>query len=182
MDSLNRTLMLETLQEMLAHQFEAVFCTLNTCVERCPEESWDAPVANLAFCQVTFHTLFFTDFYLGQNEDLLRRQKFHRDHADFFRDYEELQDRPQQLFYDRQGVRIYLEHCRSKASEVIAAETEEALTAPCGFRRKEFSRAELHALNIRHIQHHTAQLSLRLRLDHDQDIPWVGSGWRGMME
>ena len=29
----------------------------------------------------------------------------------------------------------------------------------------------------RHIQHHVAQLSLRLRIDADLEMPWVGSGW-----
>jgi hypothetical protein len=40
------------------------------------------------------------------------------------------------------------------------------------------SRAELYVYNLRHIQHHAAQLSLRLRLDHGVNIAWVGSGWR----
>jgi len=38
------------------------------------------------------------------------------------------------------------------------------------------SRAELHIYNIRHIQHYAAQLSLRLRLDTEVDIPWVSHG------
>jgi len=37
-------------------------------------------------------------------------------------------------------------------------------------------RAELHVYNIRRIQHHAAQLNLRLRLDTNVDIPWIGSG------
>ena len=39
-------------------------------------------------------------------------------------------------------------------------------------------RAELHVYSIRHIQHHAAQLSLRLRLDAGVAIPWIGVGWR----
>ncbi len=170
--------MFGTIKEMLGHQFEAAFCALNACVERCPENSWGGPVANLAFCQVAFHTLFFADFYLGQNEEAFRRQRFHRDNTGFFRDYEELEDRPQQLLYEQQDVQSYLEYCRSKAPQAIAVESVDTLTAPCGFPRRDFSRAELHMLNVRHIQHHTAQLSLRLRLNHDMEIPWVGSGWR----
>jgi hypothetical protein len=42
----------------------------------------------------------------------------------------------------------------------------------------DFSRAELHVYNIRHIHHHAAQLSLRLRLDTGRGVDWVGSGWR----
>ena len=38
------------------------------------------------------------------------------------------------------------------------------------------TRAELYVLNLRHIQHHAAQLSLRLRVDADAATPWISSG------
>jgi hypothetical protein len=170
--------MVDTFKELLAHQFEAAFCTLSACIDRCPETAWNAPVGNLAFCQVAFHTLFFADFYLGPNEESLRGQQFHRDNEAFFRDYEELQDRKQQLRCDRPSIKAYLEHCQKKASEAIAAETAETLSGPSGFQRRDISRAELHVYNIRHIQHHAAHLSLRLRIDFNEDIPWFGTGWR----
>jgi len=170
--------MFATLKQLITNQYEAAFCTLGLCVDRCPESAWDSPVANLKFCQVAFHTLFFADYYLGRNAESLRAQPFHLDNAEFFRDYEELQPRRQELLYDRPSIKKYLEHCREKASTVVAGETEKALGGPCGFEPKTFSRAELHVYNIRHIQHHAAQLSLRLRIDSGIDIPWVGSGWR----
>jgi len=40
-----------------------------------------------------------------------------------------------------------------------------------------FPRVEVHIYNVRHIQHHAAQLILRLRRDHKQGIPWFKSGW-----
>jgi hypothetical protein len=173
--------MLDEFRRLIGHQFEAALCTLSRCIDACPDENWNAPVANLAFCQVAFHTLFFVDYYLepqAPTADELRLQPFRREHADFFRDYEELQPRKQILLYDRPGVQEYLAHCRAKAARVIAAETAESLTAPCGFPPKTFSRAELHVYSIRHIQHHAAQLSLRLRLDTGADIHWIGSGWK----
>lgn len=173
-------MILDTFKELIANQFEAAFCTLNLCIDRCPEIAWEAPVANHKFCQVVFHTLFFADFYLGPNEGSFRKQPFHHDHADLFRDYEEFEDREPTLLYDKPSTKTYLEHCRQKASETIGSETAESLAARAGFARRTFSRAELHVYNIRHIQHHAAQLSLRLRLDAQQDIPWIGSGWREM--
>jgi hypothetical protein len=71
-----------------------------------------------------------------------------------------------------------LDHCRQKAIKVIAAETEASLKGPCRFARRTITRAELHVYNMRHVQHHAAQLSLRLRLNAKIDIPWIGSGWR----
>lgn len=170
--------MLDTYKELIGNQFEAALCTLSACIERCAESDWNSPVGNLKFCQVAFHALFYADFYLGPNSDDFRRQSFHREHADFFRDYEEFEDRVQVLLYDKPTIKTYLDFCRQKAADVIAAETAESLGGPSGFARRTFSRAELHVYNLRHIQHHAAQLSLRLRLDSQQDIPWIGSGWR----
>jgi hypothetical protein len=169
--------MLETIKDALAHQYEAALCTLNACIDGCPQSAWNGPVANLAFCQVAFHVLFFTDLYLGPSVESLGEQQFHRDNAQVFRDYEELEDRKQQLLYDKQFIKAYLEHCRQKALQVIATETPDSLAAPAGLARLKFTRAELHVYNIRHIQHHAAQLILRLRLDLGQDMRWFGSGW-----
>jgi hypothetical protein len=165
-------------QRLIGHQYEATLCTLSLCIERCPEAGWHAPVVNLTFCQAAFHTLFFTDYYLEPDERGFRDQPFHREHAEFFRDYEELLPRKPVHRYDRPDVARYLTFCREKAARVVASETEESLTAVCGFPPRTCSRAELHLYNIRHVQHHAAQLSLRLRLDAGTDIPWVGSGWK----
>jgi hypothetical protein len=170
--------MLDTFKDLTVKQLEAALCTLNVCIDRCPDSVWDGRVGNLLFCQVVFHTLFYADYYLGRDEESFRGQAFHRDHPRFFGDYEEFEDRAPRLRYDRASVRAYLDHCRRKVSEVIAAETAQTLSAPSGFARRTFSRAELHVYNIRHIQHHAAQLSLRLRIEANESIPWVGSGWR----
>jgi hypothetical protein len=168
----------DVLRSMLANQFEAALCTLNACVDRCPDEAWHAPVKNVLFCQVAFHTLFFTDAYLETSKETMMTQPFHRQHPELFRDYEETEDRPRRLRYERRAVKEYLAFCREKASRVVASETVEMLSAPCGFPPKKFSRLELHVYNLRHIQHHSAQLSLRLRIDFGVDIDWAGSGWR----
>ena len=85
--------MVDLFKQMITHQFEAALSTLGACIEKCPQSAWNAPVANLAFCQAAFHALFYTDCYLGQNTAALREQPFHRDNQAFFRDYEELEDR-----------------------------------------------------------------------------------------
>lgn len=172
--------MLNTLKELLARQYEASLSMLNLAVDGCPDASWNASVARWKFCQVAFHATFFTDLYLqpGDDIDALKRQAFHVERRADFRDYEELGDRPQVLLYERKFVLSYLQNVRRKAQETIARETAEVLAGPSGFHWRLCSRAELHVYNIRHVQHHAAQLSLRLRLDADVDIPWVGHAWR----
>lgn len=170
--------MLALVQQLLTSQFEASLSTLGLSLEHCPDSIWNAPVARYPFCQVAFHTLFFTDVYLGLNPDALRAQPFHQANTALFGDYEQMEDREPVSLYDRAQLRSYLAFCRDKARVTIAVETEVSLAAKADFPRKTFSRAELHVYNIRHIQHHAAQLILRLRLDTAVDIPWVGAGWR----
>ena len=169
--------MLETYKTLITNQFEAALSTLKMCIDQCPAEAWNAPVANLAFCQAAFHALFYADCYLGIDDEALKQQAFHLENADFFRDYEEMEDREQKLLYDKPDLDKYAEHCRRKALATIAAETADTLKAPCGFHWLKFTRAELYVYNIRHIQHHAAQLSLRLRLNEAASIPWARSAW-----
>jgi hypothetical protein len=171
---------LNTLKELLTHQYEASLSMLNLCIARCPDAAWNQRVAKLKFCQAAFHAVFFTDLYLQSGDDVetFKRQPFHLEHKSVFRDYEEMEDRPQVLLYEKPFVLSYLPHVRCKAQDTIARESGDVLAGPSGFRWRKCSRAELHVYNIRHVQHHVAQLSLRLRLDANVDIPWVSHAWK----
>lgn len=173
--------MLDTVKILLVNQYEAALSMLKACVDRCPDTAWNAPVANYRFSQVVFHTLYFTDLYLGREDEAsFRGQPFHLRLAPLFADLPanlEPFEVPAPRSYDRPPLLTYLEFCRRKVIEIMATETEETLSALEGFGR-DFSRAELHVYNIRHINHHAAQLGLRLRLDTGEGIKWVGSGWR----
>lgn len=171
--------MLDQMKTLLGNQLGAAIRTLAHAVERCPDSAWLAPVVNWKFCQVAFHTAFFADLYLGRGIDGLRGQPFHRSHADAFRDYEELEPRPPAHTYERTFIERYIEHCRVKSAAALAAETAETFAGPSGFEWLKITRAEVYPYNARHIQHHAAQLSLRLRSDHNVEVPWVRSGWPG---
>ncbi|MBA2117025.1 DinB family protein [Bremerella alba] len=164
--------------DLLGRQYEAALCTLNYSIEKSPEPAWQGKVVNMTFDQAVFHTLFFTDYYLGKKPEELKQQAYHRQHAEFFADYEEMEPRAQRQRYTKATLGDYLQFCRAKAKETLAVETAQDLAAACEFPPKTFSRAELHVYNLRHIQHHAAQLVMRLRMDYQVDTPWFGSGWR----
>ena len=169
--------MLNMFKEVLANQFLAALCTLSECIDRCPDVAWKSKIVNLEFNQAAFHTLIFTDYYLGDGDETFRRQPFHIDNQGRFGDYEEFEDRVPVTLYERPFIQGYVAHCRAKSTAIIAAETDDSLSAKSPFPSMEFSRAEVHVCNIRHIQHHAAQLILRLRRDYQQDMPWFKSGW-----
>jgi hypothetical protein len=169
--------MLETYRRLIVSQYEAVLSGLNFCLDRCPDALWEAPVGDVAFCQVVFHALFYADYYLEPREDTIREQPFHRENPAFFRDYEELAPRVPVHLYARADIKRYLQYCRDKAGATLTHETEAVLSGPSGFARRTIPRAELHVYNIRHLQDHVAQLNGFLAVQIGLDIPWFGGGW-----
>jgi len=167
--------MIDYVKQILAGQFEASLCMLNECVRRCPREHWDGKIAYYPFWQVAYHTLTFADYYLSPGEAAFRPRDFHPPQV------------PGELFNDepaRAGgftskeLSDYAAVCHRKMVEAFAAESSQSLQGPCGFRGRPISRGELHIYNLRHIQHHTGQLSAYLRrVDPTIDPKWVTSGF-----
>lgn len=169
--------MIESYRALIQNQYEAAFRTIKYCIERCPDRSWHAPICNHAYSQTVFHALYFADLYLGEDPDAVKDQPFHVEHSAVFTGYEEMEAQVPEQTYERLFIEEYLEHCRKKARLAVAKFSESGLAKRSGFSWIDGTVAEVHVYNLRHIQHHAAQLSLRLRLDHKIDIPWVKSGW-----
>src|SRR5262249_53413922 len=77
----------------------------------------------------------------------------------------------------------YVSICRQTMLDALAAETAESLQGTSGFAYRPITRGELHVYNLRHVQHHTGQLSAYLRrvdpsLSAGNALPWIGTGWR----
>ena len=164
------------LTRALSGQYAAALQTLQQCIDMCDDSRWAAAHPDTPVNQVVFHTLFYTDYYLGRGDSGFRQQEFHLDNPELFQDYEELVDRIPENFYSREGCLAYLAHCRVRMETVLAAEDAGVLSGDCGFPRRNLSRLELHIYNIRHIQHHAAQLGLRNQLAGGEALRWVGKG------
>jgi len=169
--------MVDYIKKVLMGQFEAVLCMLNDCVQKCPQEHWDGKIAKYPFWQVAYHTLCFVDLYLSPNEESFQLRDIHP------RGWSELYEEFPSRRFDKSEITEYLVMCRKKATETLASETRESLERESGFHWLPFSRGELHVYNIRHVQHHTGQLSAYLRridpaLQDPKAVRWVGTGWR----
>jgi hypothetical protein len=163
-------------REGLIGQFHAALSTLGQAVDGCPQSEWNESQGDYPFSQVVFHTLFFTDYYLERNPESFRLQGFHRNHPEFFRDYEELEWQEPKNIYDRSGCGEYLLFCIDKSAAVISADTVKTLGGPSGFENRPSTRGELYIYTVRHIQHHAAQLGLRVQLLTGRELQWVSSG------
>lgn len=171
--------MASTFNDIVCRQFEAALTTLKNCVAQCPDELWQKPVVNNPFSQSVFHCLFFTDLYLCPTMKWQEEQKFHVDHADVFKGYEQLnmEQRPV-CTYERAFIDEYLEFCLKKSGLIVQmAESEKMFTTPASFPwLNDMPLGELHLYNIRHIQHHAAQLVAFLRRESAIEVDWVKSG------
>jgi hypothetical protein len=165
--------MIEYVKMILTGQFEASLCMLDECVRKCPPEHWEGKIAQDSFRQVAYHTLFFVDLYLSSSAAAFTLRDVHHRGGD-----ERLSTAPS-AGLTKDETLAYLAMCRQKALATLAAETPESLQRASGFSWLPFTRGELHLSNIRHMQHHTGQLSAYLRrIVEDGERWWVQSGWR----
>jgi uncharacterized damage-inducible protein DinB len=165
--------MIAYVKTILANQFLASLCMLNECIKKCPQENWEGKIANDTFRQVAYHTLFYVDLYLSPGAEAFQLRDCHHRGGD------ERSSTAACSGLAKDETLSYLAMCRQKALETLASETLESLQRKSGFSWLPFSRGELYLYNLRHVQHHTGQLSAYLRrIVEDGDRWWVKTGWR----
>lgn len=140
---------------------------LENAVLACPEELWSDRSRLPEFWYLVFHTLFFLDLYLsGSIEGFAPPAPFTLDELD---PAGVLPERA----YTKHELQSYLELCREKCRATIQALTDEKGNQRCAFEWVDCSEAELLLYNMRHVQHHAAQLNLILRQTIDSAPRWV---------
>jgi uncharacterized damage-inducible protein DinB len=157
-------------------QFGAAIDMLENAMIACPDQLWAKPANSgesfsarwYEFWYLAYHTLFFLDFYLSETQEGFAPP------APF--GLEELD--PKGAFpprtYSKDELRAYLEHGREKCRARIAALTEETAQQRYRSRWMDFTTVELLLYNMRHVQHHAAQLNAILRQTTDSAPGWVG--------
>ncbi len=175
-----------TWQETTWGQFGAAIDMLGNAIRACPEALWDeAGRGVVGFGYVAYHTLFWLDFYasMAGSEPFGPPPPFTRSEFD---ESGALPDR----VYSQAELLEYLAYCRGKCRSTVlgmtdarAAERCPADRSPYGddlrqelesIGRRGLSHGELTLYNMRHVQHHAAQLNLLLRQDTGAAPPrWV---------
>jgi uncharacterized damage-inducible protein DinB len=152
----------------LWQQLGASVGMLDHAIAACPEELWNDRSRQPEFWYLAFHTLFFLDLYLsGSVEEFVPPPPFTLDELN---PQGVLPEKP----YTQNELRVYLGYCREKLRTVLSGLTEEKAREPRRFGSSfEGSFVELLLYNLRHIQHHTAQLNLLLRQENGWAPQWV---------
>lgn len=159
----------------LDSQFVAALDMLENAVRACPAQEWDdgsLPVAQ-RFWYLAYHTLFWLDCYLAErDEGFAPPPPYTLGELDPAGVYPERAYAPDELLH-------YLAHGRAKLGVALGTLTDARAAERCGFATHDMSVLELHLYNLRHVQHHAAQLNLLLRQRTDSAPRWVGRGGLG---
>ncbi len=162
--------MIDFWRSAIRQQFHAAIDMLANAIHACPDFVWSGEPPR-AFWYIAFHTLFFLDLYLSPvDEDQFRPP------APF--GLAELSDKigVAEPAHTKDELLGYLEHCQKKLDAVMAGVTEAWVASPCPFDYRAMSNGELLLYNMRHVQHHAAQLNMRLRQETDSAPRWVSKG------
>jgi hypothetical protein len=150
-------------------QFGAALEMLENAVRACPEELWGDRGRRPEFWYVVYHPLFYLDLYLsGSAEGFAPPEPFTLDELD-------PAGRSPGRVYTKGELLVYLSHCRAKCRATVAALTDETARERRAFAWVEMGSAELLLYNLRHVQHHAAQLNLLLRQTTDDAPRWVAA-------
>jgi len=162
-------------KQIIWQQFGAAIDILEDAILACPDEVWSDPSKPpqwgsddvVGFWYLAYHALFFVDFYLsGTSQGFVPPSPFNLDELD---PAGLLPERP----FSKTELQSYLVHCRRKCRDAIVNLTEQGAREDCGFAWLDLSVAELLLYNMRHTQHHTAQLNLILRQKTSSAPRWV---------
>src|SRR5690606_41663334 len=148
-----------TTQAILAPQYRASLGLLRQALEQVPEEQWSTAEYNNPIWQIAYHVLWGTKFYLGATPESYVPFDNAIEGAESLggnQDWENPEEGTKiEGFHTKEELISFIDNIESNLLSSIEALP---LNDNSGFEWYPYSRLELHINNIRHIQHHTAQI------------------------
>lgn len=153
----------QSFKESLWKQFGASIDMLENAISMCNDEQWDT---ENNFWYWAFHSLFWLDYYLS-----LETEKFSPPPPFTLSEFDSSDALPDKT-YTKEELLTYLQHNRKKCHNLINEMTDDMAKKP--WVNDKYSIFEILLYNMRHVQHHAAQLNLLLRQNIDDAPLWVG--------
>ena len=156
----------------LEQQYLAAFTMLLRVVETCPDGIWTDKSFRHQTWHIAYHALFYADLYSCVNHSSFKPRCIHVDgcHSLDFKT-----SRGEILVnvsgYEKRDIVAYAHGLIDCISGRIV---KTKLDDDSGFPWIEMNKLGLHIYNIRHIQHHMAQLNERVTQSNGIGVGWVG--------
>ena len=153
-----------SLKTILWDQFGASIDMLENALEMCPDNLW---ATDTKFWYIAYHTLFYLDYYLSEDADGFSPP------APFTLTEFDLSGAMPERVYTKTELLTYHTHCKNKCRKLIAELNDENAAKRFINAYRNYSRMEIIIYNMRHVQHHAAQLYLLLRQGMNDAPKWV---------
>jgi len=155
--------MIGEIKQHLWRQFGASIEMFRNALAACPD---DMLVSNRQFFIMVYHTLFFLDYYLTNPPTGFSPRL----------PLDKINDVPARQF-SKQELLDYTQFCREKCRTVINGLTEDLsdrwIEDDPSRPPRNYAMVEMLMYNMRHVQHHAAQLNMMLRKEIDFAPDWV---------
>ncbi len=157
------------IQGAIIDQYGSALEMLKQAMIKCPPARWDDLQGRKRFWLVAYHALFYTHLYLSDDLNNFKPWEKYR------KGIHRLGSSPDKAEtgepYSREEMLEFLEFCRQTVVEKVSSQN---LEAESGFEWLPFNKLELQLYNIRHLQHHAAELIEWLGANEGIDVDWVG--------
>ncbi len=151
-------------KQTLWKQFGASIDMLENAMQICPPEFWSTETK---FWYCAYHCLFYLDYYLSTHPDnFIPPQPF------TLSEFDPSGAMPDRV-YTKGELLAYLNHSRKKCYDLITSLDDELAAKRWIDSYRNYSTFEILIYNMRHMQHHAAQLNLLLRQGMDDGPKWV---------
>ena len=162
------------LQGPIKSQFYAALEMLKQAILKCPASRWNDREARKKFWQISYHALFYTHLYLQDSEKDFKPWIKHRDQNQILGQLPwPPHDNPKiGEPFSKGEILEFLEFCQKQVEDKV---TDLNLEAESGFDWLPFSKLELQIYNIRHLQHHAAELIEWSGATESIEANWIGT-------
>ena len=157
------------IKSVIVDQYGAALEMLRLAILQCPAARWDDPRGRKKFWLVAYHVLFYTHLYL--HDGLAHFKPWVKHRQDIHRLGSSAEKAETGDPYSQEEMLEFLEVCRKTMVDQVSLLD---LEAESGFEWLPFNKLELQLYNIRHLQHHTAELIEWLGANAGIDVDWVG--------
>ena len=166
------------IRAMLKSQYHATLAMLRDAIVKCPEDVWNTGSRGAPSWGVAYHALYFTHLYGSAGMEGFRPWPKHVADVQFEDGIAGDADpksplpplRPPMSKAEVLEYWDFVDRGVDAAVDALDLAREES-----GFSWYPIPKLEHQIVNIRHIDHHTAQLAARIRIAADLGVAWVGA-------